>query len=180
MGAAELLHQVGEVGRAHLDVLLRRRQHTERELRQLEPAGVLAAGGRQQLHQAVGVRRRLDVGGEGRLLRDQRGDEVGIELVLVGVVLDQRPVVDREQHPQQLRGQRLPARRQVLRIGPLHDVDAGAQLAALVEDPADGRLNRRRVAPHLLRVVELVERLIVEREAQKGPHHGLVGRQRRR
>ena len=65
---------------------------------------------------------------EGRLLRDQCRDHVRIEFVGVGVLLDQRPVGQREDDLQQLRRQLLSARRQELRIGAAHHRDRSPQL----------------------------------------------------
>ena len=69
------------------------------------------AGRGHDLHQSPRVGDRTDVGIEGGLLRDQRRDDVGIELVHLRVLADQIPVHQRKQDLADLDRQLVAARR---------------------------------------------------------------------
>ena len=99
--------------------------------------------------------------------------------MLFRITPDQRPVIHGEEHLHQWRRKFFAAGRHVLRVGALHRVDARSQIAAPVVDPRERRLDRRHVAPRFLRVVQLVDRLVVELEAEQRANDVLVRRQRR-
>ena len=151
-----------------------------RVARDLQLAGELPAGRGQHLHQADGVGRRADHRIERGLLRGERGDEERIEPARGRVLLQQRPVVQREHHLLDLDRQRLAASRQPLRVGALHRVDAEAQVAHPVVDEGDGGDEGRRIAPHALGVLQLVQRFAVEADGNQLPDPPRGGERRRR
>ena len=138
-----------------------------RERPDAEAARVAAARTGQHLHQAVGIGVRTHDRIEIRFLRDERGDQKRIETAFLRILLQQLPVVDRENHLQDRRGQRFASRRQVLRIRPLHRVDAGAHVAEPLVRERNGGLQLRRIAPHALGVLQFIHRLAVEARRQQ-------------
>ncbi len=91
--------------------------------------------------------------------------------------LDEIPVRQREDHRQQIARQVLAAGRQELRIRAAHLRNPAAQerelLGALLADrlllagPRQRRLNRRRIGPHALRKLQLVDRVVVHRRLEQ-------------
>ena len=79
-------------------------QPIEKRVEQPQLSRVLPAGRRHQLHQPVRVRGRPDVGDEGRLLRDQRRDQIRIELPFGCDTADQNPSSATGRSPEHSRG----------------------------------------------------------------------------
>ncbi len=167
--------EVREVGRPYLDVRLGLGERRRPVTLQAELARVLPAGGRQHLHQPNRVGRGRDARVEGRLLVDERRHEIRVELVGERVMLNQRPEVEREDHLEHVDRQPRRFLRHVLRIRPLHQDDAPAQVAQLVVHPAECRADERSVAVGALREEQFVAGLLVRPSASSSRIRSAVG-----
>ncbi len=112
---------------------------------------------------------------EVRFLGHERRHQVGVEAALRRVLLQQGPVVHREDHLEDGAGQQLAAGGEVLRIRALHRVDPGADVADAPVRQGERGLQLRRVAPHALRVLHLAQGLAIE---PGGQQHGDAPRRR--